>query len=310
MGGTRTHTILYAIGILLFAAPWTYAQVVITEIMYDPHHSSDAGNEWVEIKNSGNTDVSFVDIRFIEAGSKHLLRPVTEQSSLEAGDIAVIVQDADLFLQEFPDYDGLVVRSVFSLRQKDGVGEQLEIYNNKTKKTDFSFTYTPDSRADGTGASLHIVNDEQVVAPATPGVFAVNPITVTIPERKKEERAEGSEEASKIEKEIKELLETEVGVPVGPIPQISETVAREIGGTPSIQSQLVSRSAPPQKSTEAQTPQTPEQHQQVQGNQVINFNVSQNLFFVLVWIAAALTIIATEIAVLLAYLYYRRSRYE
>ena len=60
--------------ILLLIIPTVSAQIEITEIMYDVP-GSDAGREWIEIHNTGNT-TDLTDWRFFESGSNHKLKNV------------------------------------------------------------------------------------------------------------------------------------------------------------------------------------------------------------------------------------------
>lgn len=153
-----------------------YAEILITEIMYDPE-GSDTGREWVEIMNDGNTSVSLQEYRFLEADTRHHIKEGVGGVVLEAGAVAVIVQDSAQFKNEFKQYQGQVFLSSFSLRQKGGVGEMIGVYNAAADRMEHEVAYVPNERTNGTGASLHLtLGDTQVPAPATPGEIAINPI--------------------------------------------------------------------------------------------------------------------------------------
>ena len=190
------------------------ARVVITEVMYDPEES-DKGKEWVEIFNDGGATVEIVgQRRFVEGGSKHYIKEAGAfKTTLEPGEAGVIVQDAAVFADLYPNNTAPLFLSKFSLRQQSGIGESLGIYNTDTKQIEFEVFYTPDDRASGSGATLHItVDNTQVAAPATPGVIAINPITVRDkPSREKEKTEEKAEEEQKEEEKMEEQEEVTEG---------------------------------------------------------------------------------------------------
>ena len=161
-----------------FGTGVAHAQVMITEIMYNPK-GVDKGGEWVEILNDGNAAVSIENIRFFEADTNHKIRESIGGTEIPAGDMAIIAQDSALFKDAYKSYQGPIFISSFNLRQMNGIGEPLGIYNVATEQMDSQIAYIPDERTNGTGASLHLtLGGTQVPAPATPGEIAINPITV------------------------------------------------------------------------------------------------------------------------------------
>ena len=85
-----------------------YAQVEITEIMYDLE-GGDAGLEWVEIHNTGGSVVDLTQWRFFEADVNHKLGIIYGDGILGAGEYGVIVSDVS------PIKTGEVFDSSFSL---------------------------------------------------------------------------------------------------------------------------------------------------------------------------------------------------
>ena len=167
-------TIFFIVSMLLTRT--VYAEIIITEIMYDPP-GADKGNEWVEIMNDSNATLDVQDFRFFEADTKHLIKEGSGSMTMAPGETAVIAQDSALFKDVYKTYQGSIFLSSFSLRQQKGVGEALGIYSTADDQIISKITYTPDDRAAGTGASLHLtLGGTQVPAPATPGVIAINPI--------------------------------------------------------------------------------------------------------------------------------------
>ena len=202
----------YAVCVILLATAVSSvsAQVVITEIMYDPPARKDAGYEWIEIMNDGESTVDMTAYRLSEGKTLHYIKEgMSGNREMAPGDIAVIVQDEDVFRVEYPAYTKHVFLSKFSLRQQSGIGEPLGIHDTATKKTVSYFHYTPDSRADGTGASLHIADGEQVAAPATPGDIMINPITMTNGEECPES-GESDAECGEVGEEVPEEIPEEV----------------------------------------------------------------------------------------------------
>ncbi|MCB5246432.1 MAG: lamin tail domain-containing protein, partial [Candidatus Cloacimonetes bacterium] len=54
---------------LIFLLAWSHAQVVINEVCYDPS-GADGGKEWIELYNSGNTDVNLAGAKLLSGGSE------------------------------------------------------------------------------------------------------------------------------------------------------------------------------------------------------------------------------------------------
>ncbi len=88
--------------------------VVINEIMYNVS-GSDSGHEWIEIYNPGSSEIDLNSWKFYEAETNHRL--VLKQGSwiLSIGVYAVIADDADQFLLDYPDFTGTIFDSSFSL---------------------------------------------------------------------------------------------------------------------------------------------------------------------------------------------------
>ena len=184
------------------------AQVVITEVMYDPPQRGDAGYEWLEIQNISEATLLIADITFIEGGVRHRVEG-EEGATLSPGEVAVIVQNPDLFLESYPEYTDTVLRSSFSLRQKDWIGEALELQFGEDDTNRFWFMYVPDARANGTGATVHVSEGAQLIAPATPGEVAINPITI-----EEEVAEEEVQEEVVLETMVKEALEKPLPPPI------------------------------------------------------------------------------------------------
>ena len=146
----------------------TFAQVEITEIMYDFEEGSDSGREWVEIHNVGGGLVDISDWRFFEAETNHKLKIISGDGALSVGEYAIIVSDDVKFYIDNPTFSGDVLDSSFSLRQKDDIGEELVIRDQDENDID-SVTYDPLWGAKGDGNSLQKVNGSWCAGAPTPG---------------------------------------------------------------------------------------------------------------------------------------------
>ncbi len=160
-GLTKT---LFAIAVGFLIPFFTFAQVEITEIMYNLE-GADSGREWIEVCNTGDDTVSLVGWKFFENGSNHGLTLVSGSESLASGGVAVIVSDDTKFVLDWPSFSGTLYDSAFSL---SNTGETLEIRDDALSTQD-TVTYSVDMGADGDGKTLNRVNDSFIADVATPG---------------------------------------------------------------------------------------------------------------------------------------------
>jgi DNA/RNA endonuclease YhcR with UshA esterase domain len=92
------------------------SDVVINEIgAYQP-----SGHEWIEIWNKGNESVDMTGWKFWESETNHNLSVSTTDAVVEAGEYAVIVQDAFKFLLDYPNFSGSVFDSSWSSLNESG----------------------------------------------------------------------------------------------------------------------------------------------------------------------------------------------
>ena len=110
------------------------SDVVINEIgAYQP-----SGHEWIEIWNKGNESVDMTGWKFWESETNHNLSVSTTDAVVEAGEYAVIVQDAFKFLLDYPNFSGSVFDSSWG-----GLNESGEAIGLKDAEGNFTeqFTY-------------------------------------------------------------------------------------------------------------------------------------------------------------------------
>ncbi|HWB33738.1 MAG TPA: lamin tail domain-containing protein [Candidatus Paceibacterota bacterium] len=121
----------------LFLPAIASASVDITHVEYDLP-GSDAGREWVEITNTGNSPVDISAYKFREGGVNHKLTLVSGTSTLAAGASAYIVEDPTTFLSEHAGLSEAIFKSSFSLSNS---GETLALVDG-SGATETSMTYT------------------------------------------------------------------------------------------------------------------------------------------------------------------------
>lgn len=160
---------MYKIGLVLglFFLPFlASASVSITEVMYDVP-GTDSGREWLEVQNTGSENIDFSQWVFYENGSNHGLTSVQGGDTLAPGQYAIITDDPDLFLADWPNLGSI---SIFdsSWSSFSNTGEELSI-KDQDDTIVFSVTYDTSLGADGDGNTLQIVNGVWLAASPTPG---------------------------------------------------------------------------------------------------------------------------------------------
>jgi PKD repeat protein len=151
----------------LFLPLSALAQVVITEIMYDLE-GGDSGREWIEVRNEGGSAINFSGWKLYEGETNHKLNEVKNGTILQAGEYAIVADDAVIFLSEWPGYDGVLFDSSFSLKN---TGETL-IFRDGNLVDQSMVTYSSDRGGAGDGTSLQLFSGDWVSAVPTPGATA------------------------------------------------------------------------------------------------------------------------------------------
>lgn len=154
------------VGLLLFASH-THA-LIINEVMYDLE-GTDTDREWIEIYNDGAESIDLATYKFFESSSNHGLTPVAGGSSLAVGAYAIIADTSTKFMQDWPNFSGILFDSSFSLTNDPG--ETLALKDASGVVID-QVTYDPSVGASGDGTTLNRSGSSFVAAVATPG--AVN----------------------------------------------------------------------------------------------------------------------------------------
>lgn len=167
--GVLISILLLSTVAIVIAAP-VYAGVVITEIMYDLD-GTDTGREWIEIQNTGSSQIDLTGWKFFEANTNHGITAANPQAFLlPAGAYAVIADNIEKFLVDWPSFSGVLFDSAFSL---SNTSEAISIRNSELLDVD-SVTYSSGLGANGDGNSLQRVNSEWAAALPTPGAGPIN----------------------------------------------------------------------------------------------------------------------------------------
>ena len=154
----------------LFGMPlFLFAEVRVTEIMYDLS-GSDAGREWIEVYNDSSQSIDLATWKLYEADVNHAISS-SHESSFPPGSYAIIADNPEKFLADYPNFGGHLFDSSFSLSNS---GEYLEI-RDETGTTVDSIEYGPEYGAAGNELSLHILDGELFEAAPSPGESPIRP---------------------------------------------------------------------------------------------------------------------------------------
>ncbi|HLC71312.1 MAG TPA: lamin tail domain-containing protein, partial [Candidatus Nanoarchaeia archaeon] len=145
--------------VFLLFLPLTAASLTINEVMYDPGQCSDSICEWIELYNSGETEVNLTGC---------LLEGKALSGIISAGGFAVAVRKEQNFTQFFGNVDNLQELS-FNLGNN---GDTVQLAGRGDCNQTFNYTYLI-SFADGNNKTLERNFEqewgESKVAGGTPG---------------------------------------------------------------------------------------------------------------------------------------------
>lgn len=141
------------------------AEVVITEVMYDPE-GTDTGREWIEVMNAGGEAVNLTLWKVFESSVAHKIAANGDDPMLPSGGYAVIADVPAKFLADNPGFSGRLFDSAFSFSNE---GEALSMRDPSGADVD-SVSYVSAWGAKNNGLSLQKTADGiWVSAKPTPG---------------------------------------------------------------------------------------------------------------------------------------------
>lgn len=150
-----------------------HAQILVTEVMYDPAGSDDK-QEWVELFNDGADAVDLAKWTFTDGSSatKHGLNAPPKNGGkgslvIPAGGYAIIADDATTFAAAFPSVENIIDSTMSLPNPSAGLSAIVTLYDpDKTEAG--SFAYVGGTSADGKGASAQRTASGIIPALLTP----------------------------------------------------------------------------------------------------------------------------------------------
>ena len=140
------------------------AQIIITEIMYNLE-GRDSGREWIEVTNSGAESIDLSLWKFYENETNHRLTLFQGDTNLNPGESAIIADNPEKFLIDWPSFSGTLFNSSFSLKN---TGELISLRNSDLIDID-SVGYTSNWGGDGNGNSIQRLDSSWSGFPPNPG---------------------------------------------------------------------------------------------------------------------------------------------
>ncbi len=167
------------------------AKVYISEIMYDVS-GTDTGREWIEIHNDTSENVDLSTYFLYETNVAHKITAISSNSILNPNSFAIVADNSEKFLIDYPNFSGNLFDSVFSLNNS---GEELILLDSSKNEIDKA-SYTVDLGANGTGNSLQFSDSIFIVGNPTPGeVNVTEPVDESV-EEENENDDDGSSSSS------------------------------------------------------------------------------------------------------------------
>jgi hypothetical protein len=149
--------------LVLLVPQGALGQVLISEIMYDLE-GTDSGREWVEVSNTTSSAIDLSGWKFVEKGTNHALTAFSGGTLLPPSGYAIIADNPDKFLADWPGFRGVLFGSSFSL---SNTGETLSLKNGDAVSD--TVTYTSEQGAEGDGNSLQRSGGSWSARAPTPG---------------------------------------------------------------------------------------------------------------------------------------------
>ena len=170
--------------IIKLKAATSSPQLLINEIMYNPS-GTDSGREWLEIYNySTSTSYAIDESWRFNDGSNHQLSIIAGNEIIEPAEYFILTADDQIFLQDYPDYEGTLIDTVMSLNNS---ADTLSLSVDSGQSFFATTTYQSLWGAGDNGLSLERINlsdswQESFMAGGTPGLINSTAPTNTPPQ--------------------------------------------------------------------------------------------------------------------------------
>jgi hypothetical protein len=130
--------------------------IVFSEIYYNPI-GDDKKHEWIEVYNNGTTEVDITKWWLIETeiNGNHTINNITNEFVIKPGSYAIIADNANQFLEDYPNYSELIFDSSFSL---SNTGETLDLRIEKGGEAINSILYNSTWGGDNNDFSLEKID--------------------------------------------------------------------------------------------------------------------------------------------------------
>jgi hypothetical protein len=132
----------------------TKPALLFSEIFYNAP-GNDEDHEWIEVCNTVSSPVDITQWRLEENEQQHLIKSVSEEVLLRPGECAVIAEDAEQFMSDYPGYSGPLFDSSFSL---SNTGEELVLRPGKDAEIADSVLYDSTWGGDGNNFSIEKID--------------------------------------------------------------------------------------------------------------------------------------------------------
>ncbi len=94
-------------------------EIIINEIMYNPP-GADSGHQWIEIINVSTSTEYIIDESWrFNDGSNHQLIIIQGDEIISPNEYLVITENDEVFLDDYPDYQGSLIDTVMSLNNSE-----------------------------------------------------------------------------------------------------------------------------------------------------------------------------------------------
>ena len=162
-----------SIFLLVIFPAFSFANINFSEIMFDPE-GTDANREWVEIINTSNVSVNLEKYKFCDSGSCHTFyskkthpehfNNLGSDFKIPGNSYGIITKDPKQFEIDYPNFNGFILRSSFSINNN---GELLELKDEN--KNIVSIVEYNSEFGGKNGDTFSLIGDTWKNGKATPG---------------------------------------------------------------------------------------------------------------------------------------------